>query len=89
VVRDLSVVLAEEVAWKDVEEAVRSAAPPTLESVRFLSEYRGRPIPPGRKGWAFSMLFRAPDRTLTRQEAEDAVRAILGSLERRLGAVLR
>lgn len=89
VVRDLSVVLAEEVAWKDVEEAVRSAAPPTLESVRFLSEYRGRPIPPGSKGWAFSMLFRAPDRTLTRQEAEDAVRAILGSLERRLGAVLR
>ncbi len=89
VARDLSVVLAEGASWREVEEAVRSAAPPTLESLRFLSEYRGKPIPPGRKGWAFSMVFRAPDRTLTGEEAEAAVRGILKALESRLGAVLR
>jgi phenylalanyl-tRNA synthetase beta chain len=89
VVRDLSVVLAEGVTWRQVEEAVRAAAPPALESIRFLSEYRGKPIPPGRKGWAFSMVFRAPDRTLTGEEAEAAVQGVLKALEGRLGAVLR
>jgi len=50
---------------KQVETAVRWAAPPTLESVRFLNEYKGKGIDPGHKSWAFSMVFRAPDRTLT------------------------
>lgn len=87
--RDLSVVLADGVTWKEVEGVVRGAAPPTLERLRFLSEYRGKPIPPGHKGWAFSMLFRAADRTLTSEEADAAVRAVLGALEGRLGARLR
>lgn len=87
--RDLSVVLADGVTWKEVESVVREAAPPTLERLRFLSEYRGKPIPQGHKGWAFSMLFRAPDRTLTGEEADGAVQRVLGALERRLGARLR
>jgi phenylalanyl-tRNA synthetase beta chain len=87
--RDLSVVLADAVPWRDVEAAVRFAAPSTLESVRFLSEYRGKPIEPGHKGWAFSMTFRAPDRTLTGPEVEAAVQAVLKALETRLKARLR
>ncbi|HXX91987.1 MAG TPA: hypothetical protein VEN81_00025, partial [Planctomycetota bacterium] len=87
--RDLSVVLADAVPWRRVEEAVRSAAPPTLEALRFLSEYRGKGIDPGQKGWAFSMVFRAPDRTLTGPEVDQAVAAILKALEGGLGARLR
>jgi phenylalanyl-tRNA synthetase beta chain len=87
--RDLSVVLGDGVTWKEVEVVVREAAPATLERLRFLSEYRGKPIPPGHKGWAFSMLFRAADRTLTSEEADGAVQAVLRALESRLGARLR
>ncbi|HXG60628.1 MAG TPA: phenylalanine--tRNA ligase subunit beta [Planctomycetota bacterium] len=87
--RDLSVVLSDGVTWKEVEAVVREAAPATLERLRFLSEYRGKPIPPGHKGWAFSMLFRAADRTLTSEEADAAVQAVLRALESRLGARLR
>jgi phenylalanyl-tRNA synthetase beta chain len=87
--RDLSVVLGDGVTWKEVEAVVREAAPATLERLRFLSEYRGKPIPPGHKGWAFSMLFRAADRTLTSEEADGAVQAVLRALESRLGARLR
>jgi phenylalanyl-tRNA synthetase beta chain len=87
--RDLSVVLSEGTAWRDVEAAVRSAAPPTLESMRFLSEYRGKGIEAGHKGWAFSMRFRAPDRTLAGDEIESAVQAVLKALEGRLKARLR
>ncbi len=84
--RDLSVVLPEGASWRQVEEAVRKAAPPTLEALRFQSEYRGQGIPAGQKGWAFSMTYRASDRTLTGQEVDAAVQAVLKALETSLGA---
>jgi phenylalanyl-tRNA synthetase beta chain len=87
--RDLAVVLADGVTWGQVEAAVRAAAPPTLESVRFVSEYRGKGIDPGHKSWAFSMAFRAADRTLTGPEIEQSVQSILKALEGALRARLR
>ena len=87
--RDLAVVLAEATTWKQVEAAVRAAAPPTLESVRFLNEYKGKGIDAGHKSWAFSMVFRAPDRTLTGPEVDASVQRILKALERDLKARLR
>ncbi|HZE98699.1 MAG TPA: phenylalanine--tRNA ligase subunit beta [Planctomycetota bacterium] len=87
--RDLAVVLADAATWKQVEDAVRAVAPPTLESVRFLNEYKGKGIEPGHKSWAFAMTFRAPDRTLTGPEVEGAVTSILESLKGRLQARLR
>jgi phenylalanyl-tRNA synthetase beta chain len=86
--RDLAVVLGDAVTWKQVETAVRAAAPPTLESVRFLNEYRGKGVDPGHKSWAFTMAFRG-DRTLTGPEVDDAVNAILKSLQGALAARLR
>ena len=87
--RDLAVVLADATTWKQVELAVRAAAPPFLESVRFLNEYKGKGIEPGHKSWAFSMVFRAPDRTLTGPEVDAVVQSILKALERGLKARLR
>jgi phenylalanyl-tRNA synthetase beta chain len=84
--RDLSVVLAEGTTWREVEEVVRASAPPTLEAVRFLSEYRGQGIPAGEKGWAFSMTYRAADRTLSGEEVEAGVGSILKALEGKLRA---
>jgi phenylalanyl-tRNA synthetase beta chain len=87
--RDLAVVLADAVTWKQVETAVRSAAPPTLESLRFVSEYKGKGIDPGHKSWAFSMVFRGADRTLTGPEVDQSVQTILKALENSLKARLR
>jgi phenylalanyl-tRNA synthetase beta chain len=84
--RDLSLVLPDGVSWRQVETQVLAAAPATLETVRFLSEYRGQGIPAGHKGWAFSMTYRAPDRTLTGAEVEAAVQAVVQALDVGLGA---
>jgi phenylalanyl-tRNA synthetase beta chain len=84
--RDLSLDLPEAATWQSVEAALRNAAPPTLESTRFLSEYRGKGIEPGRKGWAFSMIFRGADRTLTGEEVDQAVDKIRSALVGQLGA---
>jgi len=87
--RDVAVVVDEGVRWADVEKAIRQEALPVLESVEFLSVYRGDPVPEGRKSLAFSLTFRRGDRTITAAEAEEARRAVLAALERRVGAVLR
>ena len=39
-----------------------------LESVRLFDEYQGDQVPAGKKSLAFSLRFRAPDRTLTADE---------------------
>jgi phenylalanyl-tRNA synthetase beta chain len=51
--------------------------------------YEGDPLPGGKKSLAFSVEFRALDRTLTDQEVDDRVRAVADGLRRDLGAELR
>ncbi|MBI2900774.1 MAG: phenylalanine--tRNA ligase subunit beta [Planctomycetes bacterium] len=87
--RDLAVVLDESVTWARLEACVRAAAPPALESIGFLDVYRGKPVPPGKKSVAFSMTFRAPDRTLTGDEADAAVKGIVDAIAVNLGGTLR
>jgi phenylalanyl-tRNA synthetase beta chain len=52
-------------------------------------EYRGQSLPPGRKGWTFRLAFRAPDRTLTSEEAQTVQDAIAIGLRTRCGAEVR
>ena len=51
--------------------------------------FEGPPLPEGTKSLAFSVDFRAPDRTLTDEEADGAVGAIVERLSRDVGARLR
>lgn len=87
--RDLAVIVDEEVAWESVERTVRAAAPSHLESIEFFDEYRGKPVPPGRKSLAFSLRFRSSDRTLTGDEVDLSTRAIVDRLAADHRAVLR
>ena len=51
--------------------------------------YRGTGILPGRKSVAFSLVFRADDRTLTDGDIEPAMDKIVTALEKNLGAIRR
>ncbi len=87
--RDLSILVAEEVAWREVLREVSSAKPALLEEVAFLGAYRGKPIPKGQKSVSLRMHFRDPDRTLRHEEVDPQVRAVLERLTTALGAALR
>ena len=88
--RDIAVVLDRKVAWTDIETVVRASAPQgLLESIRFFDLYEGKGIPAGRKSIAFSITLRASDRTLTSEEADKGVSAVVSALGSKLGAVLR
>jgi len=89
VLRDLAVVVREDTTWAQVEECVRAAAGEHLSDLRFFDLYRGPQVPPGCKSLAFRLSFRAADRTLTNEEIDRAIAAVVAALQRQLQASLR
>jgi phenylalanyl-tRNA synthetase beta chain len=60
-----------------------------LEDVRLFDVYTGAQAGEGRKSLAYTLRFRAPDRTLTVEETTAARDAAVAEAGRRVGAVLR
>jgi phenylalanyl-tRNA synthetase beta chain len=63
--------------------------PGLLEDVRLFDVYTGEQAGAGRKSLAYSLRFRAPDRTLTVEETTAARDAAVAEAGRQVGAVLR
>ncbi|MFM7807429.1 MAG: phenylalanine--tRNA ligase beta subunit-related protein, partial [Planctomycetota bacterium] len=87
--RDISVVVAEATPWSKVEAAVRSAKPPHLESLAFVTTYRGKQTGAGRKSVTMRLVFRRADGTLRREEVDAIVTTLTATLQKDLGAELR
>ncbi len=77
--RDVSLSVAENVLWSQIEAVARDNAD-MLDSLAFESLYRGKGLKPGMKGMAFSMLLRAPDRSLTDAEANAVRDSVVAAL---------
>lgn len=86
--RDLSIIVAENISAKDVKQGILKGGK-WLEKVDFFDLYRGGEIPSGHKSLAFSLLFRASDRTLTDKEVEQVHKKIVNLLKIDLGASIR
>jgi phenylalanyl-tRNA synthetase beta chain len=89
VTRDLAAVLDRARPWEEVLAAVESAKAEHLAGVSLLSVYEGDPIPAGKKSVAFSLEFRAVDRTLTGEEADRGRERVKAALVRAFGASFR
>jgi len=86
---DVALVVDEPVPAATVTAALREGAGDLLESVRLFDVYTGDQVGPGRKSLAFSLRFRAPDRTLKAAEIASVRDAAVASASSRTGAVLR
>jgi len=92
--QDVALVVAQDVPAADVKSALVAGAAAggaegLLEDVRLFDMYSGEQVGPGRKSLAFTLRFRAPDRTLTDDEVAVARDAAVASAARLTGAVLR
>ncbi len=87
--RDFCVVVDESVTWAQLEECVRKQVGPMAEQMGFLSVYRGDQIGRDEKAVAFSLTFRAEDRTLTGGEVDQAASKAIQALEEKYDARLR
>ena len=72
-----------------IVDQVQSAGGALLESVRVFDVYRSGELGADRVSLAFTLRFRAPDRTLTDAEIADARTACIAAVERDHGATLR
>jgi phenylalanyl-tRNA synthetase beta chain len=87
--QDLAFVVDETVPAGELIAAAREAVGDELREARFLSDYRGEQIPPGKKSVAFSVAFQSPERTLADDDAARFRAAIVVALGDRFGAELR
>ena len=88
--QDVALIVDAAVPAAEVEAALVAGAPQDLlEDVRLFDVYTGAQVGEGRKSLAYTLRFRAPDRTLTAAEVTAARDAAVAEANRRVGAVLR
>jgi phenylalanyl-tRNA synthetase beta chain len=89
VVRDIAVVVDEGFQAQQVLDAVEEIAEPLVEDVRVFDQYTGAPIPTGKKSLAYTIAYRAPNRTLTDDEVNAMHEQIVARLVRQLPLEVR
>jgi phenylalanyl-tRNA synthetase beta chain len=87
--RDVSVAVAEATPWSRIEATVREAKPEHLESLSFVTTYRGKQVGAGRKSVTMRLVFRRADGTLRREDVDAIVARLTETLRKSLGAELR
>ncbi|MFR5691788.1 MAG: phenylalanine--tRNA ligase subunit beta [Lachnospiraceae bacterium] len=88
VTRDISMVMPKEILVGQVEEVIEKKGGAYLESYALFDLYEGAQIKEGYKSVAYSIVFRAKDKTLEEAEISQAMEKILAGLEE-LGIELR
>lgn len=87
--RDLALVVEEKVLAGQLLDTIIEIGGNLLESVELFDIYKGGQIPEGFKSMAFSLTFRAEDRTLTDSEINEIVEKIKNQLHEKYNATLR
>jgi phenylalanyl-tRNA synthetase beta chain len=83
--RDLALLVPDSIPAARVAAVIRAAAGPLLERVDTFDVYSGAGVPEDSRSVAYRLRFRAPDRTLTDAEADDAIRRTLQQLNQEMG----
>ncbi|MFD7922780.1 phenylalanine--tRNA ligase subunit beta [Streptomyces sp. NPDC059740] len=87
--QDVALVVDADVPTAEVRAALVQGAGELLEDIRLFDVFTGEQLGEGRKSLAFALRFRAPDRTLTAEEASTAREAAVAVAVERTGATLR
>ena len=89
VFQDVSLVVPAAVSARAVADAVREGAGELLEDIQLFDVFTGPQVGADRKSLTFALRFRAPDRTLTEDDASAARDAAVRRAAEAVGAVLR
>ena len=88
VTRDISMVVPKSILAGDIEDVIEQRGGKSLEGYELFDIYEGSQIKEGFKSVAYSITFRAKDRTLEDGDVTGAMKKILNGLEA-LGIELR
>ncbi|MAX26975.1 MAG: phenylalanine--tRNA ligase subunit beta [Phycisphaeraceae bacterium] len=87
--RDLSVLVKDEVTWDQIQSEVLATKPEFMESLDFVTTYRGKPIPKGIKSVSLRLTFRDEQSTLRHEQVDGQMKSVMDALTNKLGAEIR
>ena len=79
--RDLSAIVSESTAWQSIRDGITGLDLPSLESVEFVTAYRGKGIDKGHKSLTLRLRFRADERTLRSEEVDEHMPGVIELLK--------
>lgn len=83
--QDFSVLIDETVTWADICAAVEK----TVSKITFIEEYRGTQVPQGKKSVMFRVWFGSGEGTLSSEQIEEKMNAIIKRISKKLGGEIR
>jgi len=87
--RDISIMVDKGVTFSQIKRIILDINTELIESIELFDIYTGSPIPREKKSIAFTMRYRASDRTLTDEEIADIHSEVINRLKESIGAELR
>jgi len=87
IVRDIALVVDAGVTHKQVQDIIKGFS--LVKQLTIFDVYTGGQVPPGKKSFAYRLVFQSPTHTLTEKEVNKVQQQILGKLSQELGATLR
>jgi len=87
--RDIAIIVDANISSEEIIKIIKETDNDILEEIRLFDIYKGKPIPPGKKSLAYSLTYRAKDRTLTDEEIEIVHSDIIERLRNKIKAQLR
>jgi phenylalanyl-tRNA synthetase beta chain len=87
--RDIAIVLDSHIKSEDVYKIIIETGNSILKEINLFDYYEGKQIPAGKKSLAYSLVYRADERTLTEEDINPIHEKIITNLKDKLGAVLR
>ena len=89
ITRDLSILVSDGVWAAYIKAIISKNAGKILDNVRLFDVYKGSQLPENTRSMAYSLTFRADDRTLTDVEVNEAMDRIVNALQTEINARLR
>ena len=87
--RDVSVIVDDNISADELVSAVAMTSPALIQSVRIFDIYKGQGIEAGRKSVAIGLILQETSRTLTDDDADQAMAAVIKKLADQFAAELR
>jgi len=87
--RDLSLIVDDALTWRELTDAIGRVDQPARVGVEYVTTFRGKPIPPGRKSVTVTLVYRWDEGTLRRQQVDQQVADVLEAMMKEFRAEVR
>ena len=87
--RDLSLIVDDAVTWRHIADVVAGVDQPMRVAFDYVTTYRGKPVPTGRKSVTLRLVYRSDTQTLRNEEVDGQVQDIVSAMTKDLAAELR